>query len=233
MPNKVTRKMELSLILNDKENDLGLSSPTDLYPIRAPLPDSEHAIRSLHHESLLHPNPSSYTQARDPRFRYSDEESYFLWYHRTDLGQSSCLYHDTLTNASQVERRCRARWPNLMRKKGGLTCKFYRILNAWGVETVREQNRCLQRRGGGDKVARYGVVARTNVRFPWMRPEHYRHHHVAHHQCDVLGSSMGADKTRRQARLHPWDTYSQGGIPTWVGQPWSENRTFGWKSRPG
>lgn len=98
--------------------------------------------------------------ARAPRPKYSDDQGYFIWYHRTDLAEP---WDRVLQEfAKQFNHR---------RPKGGLQCKFYRLLGDWGVEKVREQARQSQSRSR-DSVGRYGLVQRTNLRFPWMRQDH-------------------------------------------------------------
>lgn len=98
--------------------------------------------------------------ARAPRPKYSDDQGYFIWYHRTDLAEP---WDRVLQEfAKQFNHR---------RPKGGLQCKFYRLLGDWGVEKVREQARQSQSRSR-DRVGQYGLVQRTTLRYDWMQPEH-------------------------------------------------------------
>jgi hypothetical protein len=97
-------------------------------------------------------------ERRAPRPRYMDEEIYFIWYWRTDLKEG-------------WDRVLQEFWREFPRHrtKGGLQCRFYRALDQYGVEKVREQNRQMQK--GKDLIGRFGVVQRTEVRYPWMRRE--------------------------------------------------------------
>lgn len=97
------------------------------------------------------------------RQKYQDEQSFFIWYHRTDLG----LPWD------QVMRLYRRYWKE-DREKSGLQCKFYRILSQYNVDKVRKQTK-LGRSGTKEKKGRFGVIQRTNRRFPWMNPDHLGH----------------------------------------------------------
>ncbi len=71
---------------------------------------------------------------RPPCKKYSVEQAHFLWYHRTDLGEGW----------DDVEREYEYQFGD-KRGKGGLQCKFYRVLDDHGVEKVREQARSGQR----------------------------------------------------------------------------------------
>ncbi|KIW78532.1 hypothetical protein Z517_08370 [Fonsecaea pedrosoi CBS 271.37] len=91
--------------------------------------------------------------------KYTNEQRYFIWYHRTDLKEAW----------DDVEREFLRQFGEV-RKKSGLQCKFYRVLHEAKVEKVREQAKS-GRRYRGDLVGRFGVVDRTAERFAWMRPE--------------------------------------------------------------
>lgn len=97
---------------------------------------------------------------RAPRYKYTTEQMFFVWYHRTDLGE----HWDTVLQKFTAQFQ-------QVRSKSGLECKFYRLLTVWGVEKVREQSRHAAAEEGQDRnrVGEYGVIQRTGVRFPWMR----------------------------------------------------------------
>ncbi|KIW73353.1 hypothetical protein PV04_01482 [Phialophora macrospora] len=95
-------------------------------------------------------------QPRPPCKQYNPEQAYFIWYNRTDLGQGW----------DEVEHRFEIQFGET-RKKGGLQCKFYRVLGIHGVEKVREQTKTGHKRRG-DRVGKFGVVQRTAKRFSWM-----------------------------------------------------------------
>ncbi|KAI1610555.1 hypothetical protein EDD36DRAFT_421630 [Exophiala viscosa] len=103
---------------------------------------------------------SASTSARQ---KYQDEQSFFIWYHRTDLG----LPWD------QVMEMYRRYWKE-DREKSGLQCKFYRILDQYNVDKVRKQTK-MGRSSAREKKGKFGVLQRTNRRFPWMKPDHLGH----------------------------------------------------------
>lgn len=102
--------------------------------------------------------PSS---TRAPRPKYEEQQAFFIWYHRTDLGEA---WNQVLR---EFERQFHHR-----RHKGGLQCKFYRLLKDWNVEKVRAQTKHVQDHPK-DKIGAFGVVQRTSKRYEWMKPEHY------------------------------------------------------------
>jgi len=109
------------------------------------------------------PNRRARSSTREFRPKYAIEEAYFIWYHRTDLNEPW----------EQVLQEHRAAFPS-KRGKGGLQCRFYRLLDEHKVEKVRAQTGSpedsLDRSRG--VVGRYGVVQRTGKRFKWMKAEH-------------------------------------------------------------
>ena len=100
---------------------------------------------------------------RPPRFRYSEEEAIFCWYHRVDLGMPW----------DRVAEEFGRRWPHLHRKKSGLQCKFYRLLDDFGVEKVREKSRHGHDHGGPTYTTKVRLVDRVATRYPWMSRQHY------------------------------------------------------------
>lgn len=108
------------------------------------------------------PSPSRRPPApRAARLTYTLEQLCFVWYHRTDLAEA----WDEVLAAYKVQF-CQ------QREKGGLQCRFYRLLKDNRVETVRAQRRSASD-SPTDRVGRYGVVQRTNKRFRWMKDEHF------------------------------------------------------------
>jgi len=110
-------------------------------------------------------DPSSSKPPRARRHKYSDEEAYFIWYHRTDL---EWQWDRVLARYNQIFE--------CPRGKDGLQCKFYRLLGEWGVEKVREQAR--QNQHNKDRIGQFGVVERTGLRFPWMTAYHQQQHQL-------------------------------------------------------
>lgn len=101
--------------------------------------------------------------SRQSRPKYQKEEEIFIWYMRTDLRLSW----------DKVEVLFNRQFP-AYRKKEGLRCKFYRVLEDWGVDNVRHQNPYSRDPEKHRSIGAYGVVQRTNMRFNWMKPEHQR-----------------------------------------------------------
>ncbi|KAM5438606.1 hypothetical protein MferCBS31731_004897 [Microsporum ferrugineum] len=125
---------------------------------------------------------------RPPRPKYDEEEMYFIWYHRVDLGQEW----------KQVRECFNAQFPNRQRTGfQGIQCKYYRFIKEKNCPTLREQRRKRsaaaasstaggdtgsdsEGRGKGqsysgsncrfnDEGPAYGVVRWTGTRFPWMK----------------------------------------------------------------
>lgn len=165
-------------MLNDEiESDSETTSCPRSYSIQLPVVErpstpgrqqtdpSTYRTRSfwpVREESVSLPYPTNaerQTPVRAPRLRYEDEQVFFIWYHRTDLG----------LGWDEVLRRYHNKF-HQKRQKTGLQCKFYRLLECWGVEKVRAQARSGQG-NSSDRVGAYGVIQRTWRRFQWMRSE--------------------------------------------------------------
>ena len=143
---------------------------TGPFPAMQPIPDrsiSQYGTLPplLDTESFQQSMPSNLARrtstARAPRPKYEEQQGFFIWYHRTDLGEP----WDEVLREFEAEFGQR-------RPKGGLQCKFYRLLDQWEVEKVRAQARSAQD-SPRDRIGAYGVVQRTTERCRWMRPEHY------------------------------------------------------------
>lgn len=112
---------------------------------------------------------------RAPRPKYTDEEMYFIWYHRVDLDEEwrDCTeaFNKQFPGQGRSERNTQ-----------GIQCKFYRFINAKKCPTVREQRRLKDGefmacgRGGRSTRERlmpqFGVVEWCHVWYPWMKAEH-------------------------------------------------------------
>lgn len=93
-------------------------------------------------------------ERRQFRPTYSDEEVYFIWYHRIDLGYD---WQD-ITNAYN------AQFPDRPREGiGGIQCKYYRYCEEFGIPKVRNRDR------GASQVIEYGMRSRTGLSYSWMR----------------------------------------------------------------
>ncbi|EED21948.1 conserved hypothetical protein [Talaromyces stipitatus ATCC 10500] len=109
---------------------------------------------------------------RAPRPKYTDEEMYFIWYHRVDLDEEwrDCTeaFNKQFPSQGRSERNTQ-----------GIQCKFYRFINAKKCPTVREQRRLKDgefmahgRSSRGRLLPKFGVVEWCHVWYPWMRAEH-------------------------------------------------------------
>lgn len=97
---------------------------------------------------------SSTRDRRQHRPQYLEEEVYFIWYHRIDLGYE---WQD-ITNAYN------AQFPDRKREGfGGIQCKYYRYCEEFGIPKVRHRNRAAS------QVDEYGMRARTGLLYSWMR----------------------------------------------------------------
>ncbi|KIW50296.1 hypothetical protein PV05_11897 [Exophiala xenobiotica] len=97
---------------------------------------------------------------KPPREKYTEEEAYFIWYHRIDLNMP---WNKVLEAYSRNFAETR--------KKAGLQCRFYRIVDQHKVKKVRQQGR-PERNTRGYHIEKFGVIAQTDRRYHWMRPEH-------------------------------------------------------------
>ncbi|EXJ85509.1 hypothetical protein A1O1_05873 [Capronia coronata CBS 617.96] len=121
---------------------------------------SKRRVNTMSIDNILNDiDPSELNQRNPSRDKYRKEEGIFIWYNRNDLGCSWSRVQDNF--ARQFHKR---------RGKGGLQCKFYRVLDEYGVQKVR-----VQCRGGlcrpQDRAA-WGVIVKTSIRYWWMLPCH-------------------------------------------------------------
>ena len=110
------------------------------------------------HNRHISQSDSRQRQRREMRPTYQQEEEYFIWYHRVDLGMD---WRD-------VRAAYNAQFPERQRSGfQGIQCKYYRCCETHGVPRVRERNRAAS----PDKS--YGVRSRLpGLWYPWMRPQH-------------------------------------------------------------
>ena len=122
--------------------------------------DYRHNVQShlTHHSRHVSRSDSRRRERREMRPTYQQEEEYFIWYHRVDLGMD---WRD-------VRAAYNAQFPDRQRRGfQGIQCKYYRCCETHGVPRVRERNRAAT----PDKS--YGVRSRLpGLWYPWMRPQH-------------------------------------------------------------
>ncbi|KAL4974491.1 hypothetical protein BDW66DRAFT_139584 [Aspergillus desertorum] len=138
-----------------------------------------------HHSHHSHGNNTSVSGSggsregrRQPRPKYEEEEMYFIWYQRVDLGQEW----------KEVRESFNRQFPERPRKGfQGIQCKFYRFIKEKKCPTLREQRRMRDGEfisgqaphalshsssdsgsGYGGKP-QFGVVEWMGVWYPWMR----------------------------------------------------------------
>ena len=93
-------------------------------------------------------------ERRQFRPTYSDEEVYFIWYYRIDLGY----------DWQDINNAYNAQFPDRPREGfGGIQCKYYRYCEEFGIPKVRHRDR------GASQVIEYGMRSRTGLSYPWMR----------------------------------------------------------------
>lgn len=108
---------------------------------------------------------------RAPRPKYTDEEMYFIWYHRVDLDEDWKDCTDAFNSQFPGQGRSE-------RNTQGIQCKFYRFINAKKCPTVREQRRLkdgefmARGRPSRERMPKFGVVEWCRVWYPWMHPKH-------------------------------------------------------------
>ncbi|KAL4754453.1 hypothetical protein BDW72DRAFT_166163 [Aspergillus terricola var. indicus] len=138
-----------------------------------------------HHSHHSHSNGTSISGSgggregrRQPRPKYEEEEMYFIWYQRVDLGQEW----------KEVRESFNRQFPERPRKGfQGIQCKFYRFIKEKKCPTLREQRRMRDgefvsgqaphalSHPSSDSASAYGgkpqfgVVEWMGVWYPWMR----------------------------------------------------------------
>lgn len=154
-------------------------------PTSSPTPYRRERFPSVSSGASSAPVPE---RRRPPRPKYDEEEMYFIWYHRVDLGQEW----------KQVRECSNAQFPNRQRTGfQGIQCKYYRFIKEKNCPTLREQRRKRSAAAasaaaggetGSDSEGRakghnyggsnchfnedgpaYGVIRWTGTRFPWMK----------------------------------------------------------------
>lgn len=97
---------------------------------------------------------SGHRERRQFRPTYSDEEVFFIWYYRIDLGY----------DWQDIANAYNAQFPERPRDGfGGIQCKYYRYCEEFGIPKVRNRDR------SASAVNEYGMRSRTGRSFPWMR----------------------------------------------------------------
>ena len=126
-----------------------------------------YSSRDRHGSVSSNSSTNAADRRRPPRPKYEEEEMYFIWYHRVDLGQEW----------KEVRECFNRQFPNRPREGfQGIQCKFYRFIKEKKCPTVREQRRMrdgefLQGSQRDQSAPRFGVVEQVGVWYPWMRED--------------------------------------------------------------
>ena len=133
----------------DDDRSRGSTSPDsteDIHPVQI-------ATEDLRRNSSR--SSSSARERREFRPTYLQEEEYFIWYHRIDLGM----------DWTDVRQAYNVQFPQRQRRGfQGIQCKYYRCCEAYGVPRVRDRNRAAS------PADSYGVRSRLpGLWYPWMR----------------------------------------------------------------
>lgn len=171
-PQNAAGRMKITSILNDCSGEGYESSSTSSSSILSPSPSASTLSPSISTLSLSppptqrshrkHPGPGrkGKKKTKKPRgacHKYTREQEHFIWYHRTDLHMPW----------DQVELEYKQYFEH-EREKGGLQCKYYRVLDFYRVEKVRQQTKWGQVIGKA-KIGKYGLLATVKCSYPWIR----------------------------------------------------------------
>ena len=120
-------------------------------------PQQEHGRR----RSNSSRSSSRARERREFRPTYLQEEEYFIWYHRVDLG----------LDWTDVRQAYNAQFPQRQRRGfQGIQCKYYRCCDQYGIPKVRQRER------GATADEAYGVRSRLpGLWYPWMRTRPQQH----------------------------------------------------------
>ena len=110
--------------------------------------------------SLSSDDSTTNKESRGFRPPYTLEQQHFLWFFIIDLNRS---WDETLRQFGRT-------FPSEVRNKGGLQCKFYRVLSDEGLQKRdlnKKERQADVKRMTGDPD-RYGFWLRKRIRYPWM-----------------------------------------------------------------
>ena len=146
-PSVIAHHLELLWLLRPKSGSNNL-------PESACATDQSHQAHDNRRRRTSSSSSGSRTRERRAfRPTYSDEEVYFIWYHRIDLGY----------DWQDINRAYNAQFPDRPRQRiGGIQCKYYRYCEEFGVPKVRNRDRAAS------AAEQYGMRSRTGLTFPWM-----------------------------------------------------------------
>ncbi|MCJ1447861.1 MAG: hypothetical protein MMC23_008373 [Stictis urceolatum] len=104
------------------------------------------------------PSSASSRERREFRPTYKQEEEYFIWFHRVDLG----------LDWTEIRTAYNSQFPNRTRRGfQGIQCKYYRCCYSHGIPPVRERNRAGSNAGNGKP--KFGVRdMMPQLWYPWM-----------------------------------------------------------------
>lgn len=159
------RRMAIGNVLNTNSDDADRRPPSSSLNSRSR--QNSHCSDSSGGSSQMNRLPSTPVslpyvklshharERREFRPTYQQEEEYFIWYHRVDLGMDWC----------DVRLAYNRQFPDRQRRGfQGIQCKYYRCCEFHGVPRVRERNRVAS------PEKSYGVRSRLpGIWYAWMR----------------------------------------------------------------
>lgn len=132
----------------------GRAPESGQYARRPTSSSSSSSANGRQRTSSVSPRSPGTKERRQFRPTYSDEEVYFIWYYRIDLGY----------DWQDINNAYNAQFPDRPREGfGGIQCKYYRYCEEFGIPKVRHRDR------GAPQVTEYGMRSRTGLSYPWMR----------------------------------------------------------------
>lgn len=102
---------------------------------------------------------------RRPRLRYKEEEMYFVWYLRVDLGREW----------KDISNIFNLRFPRRKREGvQGIQCGLYRFMQRKMCPSLRQQREIMEKElfatgDGGFASTQFGAIKWASIRYPWMR----------------------------------------------------------------
>ncbi len=106
--------------------------------------------------SMSDETPTGHRPRRAARPKYDHEMSYFIWFHRTDLGMSWNDVRDAFN-----------KYFHKTRDVPGIQSKYYRVLNDHGVPSIRQQRRGRETPRDSNNDAKMRDVVK-GVHYAWM-----------------------------------------------------------------
>lgn len=157
---KQRHTMAIDNVLNkadDEPQTSGSLSPAS----KSSSPEDPHDPRNPH--SSRSSSPDQPNKPREFRSPYQEEQHLWIWFFRIDMRRT----WDEVALAYNRYWHPNERYfvpEDAPRKKGGLQCKLYRVLETYGLPQVREQEQT------SDGLSPFSMWLQVGKHFPWMDP---------------------------------------------------------------